>query len=108
MNTTAHPVAPEEVMAFLDGELCATDAQAISTHLEHCAECTAIAEQFRTTSEKLTSWTVDVLPPSLEETILKDSKGEKRSSSKALRKLIFQLPFRFRSAGDSQRLHVPF
>ena len=30
MNITAHPVAPEEVMAFLDGELSASEARAVS------------------------------------------------------------------------------
>ena len=53
MNTTAHPVAPEEVMAFLDGELSAAEAQAVSTHLDRCAECGALAEQFRSTSLSL-------------------------------------------------------
>jgi predicted phage tail protein len=66
MNTTTHPVAPEEVMAFLDGELAAEDAQAVSIHLEHCVECTALAEQFRGTSQSLSSWKVPAVPATLE------------------------------------------
>ena len=62
MNTTAHRVAPEQVMAFLDGELSAADAQAISAHLDRCAECSALAEQFRSTSLSLSRWNVRDCP----------------------------------------------
>src|ERR1700740_239019 len=58
MNTTTHPVAPEEVMAFLDGELSATDAQSVSTHIERCAECALLIGQFRSTSRSLSAWKV--------------------------------------------------
>jgi hypothetical protein len=58
MNTAAHPIAPEEIMAFLDGELPHAQAQLVSAHLDHCAECASIAEQFRATSELLARWTV--------------------------------------------------
>ncbi len=68
MNTT-HSVAPEEVMAFLDGELSAALARAISNHLEQCAECVAVAEQFRNTSQSLSHWSVPAVPPKLEQPI---------------------------------------
>jgi hypothetical protein len=68
MNTT-HPVAPEEVMALLDGELSAADAQAISAHLNHCVECTGVAEQFRSTSQSLSSWRVPAVPAKLERSV---------------------------------------
>jgi hypothetical protein len=68
MNTT-HPFAPEEVMAFLDGEVSATDAQAISAHLEHCVECTSVAEQFRNTSQSLSRWSVSAVPAMLEQAV---------------------------------------
>jgi anti-sigma factor RsiW len=69
MNTTAHPIVPEEVMAFLDGELSAADAQAISAHLDRCAECSALVEQFRSTSLSLSRWNVEPVPVKLEESI---------------------------------------
>jgi hypothetical protein len=69
MNTTAHPVAKEEVMAFLDGELSAADAQAISAHLDLCAECSALAEQFRSTSLSLSNWSVQAVPVKLEDSV---------------------------------------
>jgi len=71
MNTATHPVAPEEVMAFLDGELPAANAQAVSAHLGQCAECTAIAAQFRGTSESLSGWKIPALPTKVENTLLK-------------------------------------
>jgi hypothetical protein len=69
MNTTAHPVAPEEVMALLDGELCAAEARAVSAHLDRCAECSALAEQFRSTSLSLSRWNVEARPARLEHSV---------------------------------------
>jgi 2-keto-3-deoxy-galactonokinase len=69
MNTTAHPVDHEEVMAFLDGELSAAEAQAVSTHLERCAECGALVEQFRSTSQSLSRWNVETVPEKLEDSV---------------------------------------
>lgn len=69
MNTSEHPVAPEEVMALLDGELSAADAQAISAHLDCCAECSTLAERFRSTSLSLSSWQVQPVPVKLEDSV---------------------------------------
>jgi Domain of unknown function (DUF4349)/Putative zinc-finger len=69
MNTTTHPVAPEEVMAFLDGELPAANEQAISAHLDRCAECSALAAQFRSTSLSLSNWNVQAVPLKLEDSV---------------------------------------
>ena len=70
MNTvTAHPVAPEEIMALLDGELSAAEAQAVSGHLGECAECANLAEQFRATTKMLAGWSVPAMPFKLEDAI---------------------------------------
>jgi len=69
MNSQIHTVAPEDVMALLDGELSATEAQVIFAHLEQCAECGHLAEQFRATSHSLTRWAVPAVPPALEDSI---------------------------------------
>ncbi len=66
MNTTSHPVAPEEIMALLDGELTAAEAHAISAHLAACAECADLAEQFRGTSQWLSHWEVEAVPARVE------------------------------------------
>jgi predicted phage tail protein len=69
MNPTAHPVAPEEVMALLDGELSAAEAQAVSAHLDRCAECSALAEQFRSMSRSVSRWNVEAVPERLEHSV---------------------------------------
>jgi hypothetical protein len=69
MNTTAHPVAPEEVMALLDGELSSGDAQAVSTHVEQCGECAQLAKQIQSTSQSLSRWAVETVPAKLEDSI---------------------------------------
>ncbi len=84
MNTSTHPVAPEEVMAFLDGELSAARSRAVSTHIEHCAECTNAADQFRKTSACLMEWIVAPPTSLLESTVLGATKGDKPRVSNAL------------------------
>lgn len=60
MSTTTHPSTPEEIMAFLDGEISADRAQSVSAHIEQCAECQQIAESFRSTSQRIAAWTTGV------------------------------------------------
>jgi anti-sigma factor RsiW len=73
MKTAIHSVAPEEVMAFLDGELAPAEAQAVSAHLDHCAECAGLAERLRGTSERLAQWTIPPVPASLEEAVMNEA-----------------------------------
>ena len=70
MNTTAHPVAPEEVMAFLDGELSAKRAQSVSVHFRECADCQKVEDSLRNTSLLLGSWTVTAVPPTLGDQVI--------------------------------------
>lgn len=58
MSTSTHPVAPEEVMGLLDGELSPERAAAFSKHLETCPECSAIAASQRELSQHMTAWQV--------------------------------------------------
>jgi len=58
MSITSHPFAPEELMAFLDGELSADRAQLLSAHLDQCSECHQIAEAIRSTSKEMAAWSV--------------------------------------------------
>jgi hypothetical protein len=69
MNTIAQHVAPEEVMALLDGELAAAEAQAASQHLEDCPECAKLADRLRTTSQSLSAWKVPAIPRQLEDSV---------------------------------------
>jgi hypothetical protein len=69
MTTTSHPVAPEDVMAFFDGELSAAGAQAVSAHLALCAECSRLAEQLRVASQSISRWIAPAVPKKLEDTM---------------------------------------
>jgi Domain of unknown function (DUF4349)/Putative zinc-finger len=62
MSITSHPVAPEEIMAHLDGELSPAGAQSVSTHLESCAACQELVTSLRGTSHSLFNWTVASAP----------------------------------------------
>ena len=68
MNTVGHS-APEEVMAFLDGELAGAEARLVADHLEHCAECAALADQFRSTSQMLSRWDIEPVPVVVEDSV---------------------------------------
>jgi hypothetical protein len=69
--TTTHSVAPEDIMACLDGELSASEAQTASAHLKDCAQCAMVAEQFRATSRMLSRWDVEAAPAALEDSVKK-------------------------------------
>jgi hypothetical protein len=64
-----HPFAPEEVMAFVDGEFSADRAQSLSAHIDQCAECSEAAAAFRNTSHSLSNWRVAGVPTQLEERV---------------------------------------
>jgi hypothetical protein len=56
-------------MALIDGELTATEATSISRHIEECAECAALLDQLRNTSESLSDWPVPPVPSTLDQMI---------------------------------------
>jgi hypothetical protein len=56
MNKIMHPIEPEELMAYLDGELTANRAAATAAHLGDCAECQRIVAGFRGVSRILKTW----------------------------------------------------
>jgi hypothetical protein len=68
MNTT-HPFTPEEIMAFVDGELAADCAQSISAHVDECAECSTLANELRSTSQVAASWKVGTLTSIIEDKV---------------------------------------
>ena len=61
MNKISHPIEPEELMAYLDGELTADRAAATAAHLGECAECQGLVAELRGVSQNLTVWKVE--PP---------------------------------------------
>ncbi len=69
MSTTTHPFTPEEIMAFVDGELSADRAQSLSAHIDECAECSTLANELRSTSQGAAVWKVGTLPSMIEDKV---------------------------------------
>ena len=70
MNATvAHPVAVEEIMAYLDGEVTSAEARRVEEHLAECAECALTRDQLRATSAAMASWSVPAAPAGLDAAI---------------------------------------
>jgi hypothetical protein len=61
----AHPLAPEEVMAYLDGQVIDEDARRIQAHLATCDGCQQLAAELREGSRQMRSWQIEGPPPSL-------------------------------------------
>ena len=94
MNIAPHTVSPEEVMAFLDGELAPAEANTVSQHLEECPECAYVAEQFREISRGMAKWEIEALPAKAEEAILTATAIAKARNPSWIRR-----PWVFASAG---------
>src|SRR5438034_8501994 len=62
MTTTEHPLAPDEIMAFVDGELSADRTQSVSAHVGQCPECTALVSELRDLSVQMAVWQVETVP----------------------------------------------
>jgi len=56
MSAELHEFQPEEVMAYLDGEITGARALALADHLEDCPACSSLADDFRALSQQLTAW----------------------------------------------------
>jgi hypothetical protein len=69
MKTTVHPVASEELMAYLDGQLSPSESERVAAHLEVCPECAAVGEEVRGTSAWLSRWEVPAVPPQVEDRV---------------------------------------
>lgn len=54
--TQRHPIEPEELMAYLDGELPLERAAEAAAHLEHCRDCQSIAADLQGVSRRLMAW----------------------------------------------------
>ena len=60
-----HPLAPEDLMAYLDGEAVDDDARRIQAHLATCGTCQQLAGELREGSRQMRTWQVTDPPPSL-------------------------------------------
>ena len=59
MNRVIHSIDPEELMAYLDGELPADRAATTAAHLGECAECQSLVAELRGVSQDLKTWRVE-------------------------------------------------
>ena len=59
MNKISHPIEPEELMAYLDGELATDRAAETASHLGECAECQGLVSELRSVSHSLKTWKVE-------------------------------------------------
>jgi len=89
MSTTQHLIAPEEIMAHLDGELSTDRAQSVSTHIETCADCQELVASLRNTSHSLSSWTVAPAPVSAKFTEHLTAAANARSGSRSQKFQLF-------------------
>ena len=64
---STHPFEPDEVMAYLDGEVSADRASEIAQHMQQCGECRELAAGFRNLSHELAAWEVETSPERLTE-----------------------------------------
>lgn len=84
MNATNHEFLPEELMAFLDGELSPERSAAISAHLNECADCSAVAADFGGLSKQVATWRAEQAPGNLGKVLAaltpgKDARGKSLS-----------------------------
>lgn len=70
-RTSHHAFEPEEIMAYLDGELPAREAAELASHLEHCEECQSLARQLRQVSERMLDFQVEACPARVDEAVLR-------------------------------------
>ncbi|HXE74579.1 MAG TPA: DUF4349 domain-containing protein [Candidatus Xenobia bacterium] len=60
-----HVVEPEELQAYLDGELGAARRAEVETHLRTCAECSAVVRDLQQVTQTLQRWQVEPAPATL-------------------------------------------
>jgi anti-sigma factor RsiW len=56
MITASHPVAPQDLMYLLDGELSLDEARTVRAHLHWCKDCRQIAHEFDAVAKSLSKW----------------------------------------------------
>src|SRR6202047_4122403 len=83
MNKISHPIEPEELMAYLDGELTADRAAATAAHLGECAECQGLVAELRGVSQNLTVWK-DEPPESATPPTIATALAERRLESRGV------------------------
>jgi hypothetical protein len=66
MTAVEHPLNPEQLMEYLDGELPVERAAAVQQHVSGCDACKRLSGDLRGVSRDLSQWHVENAPASLE------------------------------------------
>jgi hypothetical protein len=82
MSEIRHAIEPEEMMAYLDGELASGRAAEAMTHLDRCQECQRLVDGLRRVSQELTAWQVEA--PNLTAPVIETPKPFRRPLWKGL------------------------
>ena len=101
-----HAFEPEEIMAYLDGELEPRRALEVATHMDHCAECARVAEGIRGTSAHMREWTVEAPSAGLDQAVLAALKGARPAAQK--RNLAARLKSWWRANGWKGLVKSPY
>jgi anti-sigma factor RsiW len=64
-----HEFETDELMAYLDGELEAQRAAELVAHMNHCAQCQALAKDFRQISERVLDFQLEAAPEKIGEVV---------------------------------------
>jgi hypothetical protein len=65
MKAAEHPLSPEELMAYLDGELQSEQAAVVQAHLVGCDVCQRLSGELRGVSRDIARWQVEDAPATL-------------------------------------------
>jgi hypothetical protein len=68
-----HSPTPEELMAYLDGEVAPDRAAVIHAHVSACESCQQLRDELRQTSHELLRWGVEAAPATLRARTLPDT-----------------------------------
>ena len=77
MMTIHHIVAPEDLMAYLDGELPRERAAAVRAHLSDCDACQAAIAEFQHVASEFRAWGVGPAPDTLRAPAIPDERRKR-------------------------------
>ena len=66
MTAIEHPLSPDELMEYLDGELTVEQAAAVQAHVAACIGCQRLSAELRAVSRDLARWQVEGPPATFE------------------------------------------
>ena len=81
MTAETHAIEPENVMAYLDGELPPDEAARVARHLDQCTTCAELAADLRGVSSRMLAWNIEPAPRRLSDAALKELNDRKKQNA---------------------------